>query len=692
MASTSVPPCDSPLQRFQKRADSFKKAIDIFKHDVEESTEDFPKFQVRFQELKNEGNELQKSLSLLQKKDEPAPVSRYDDKKTDEVRRLIRLQTEVELFGEKFQASNNNERPGKHLDKSASQNDVQNSEESASEEYSESEEDTAEDEERGKCENTTIKLPYLKWCIGLSDYEAKEANDLSFKKGDVLEILEERTDGWWKAKNIDNNQGMVPSTYLQFHTQSDLRQPNTSCETQEQCDNDSEESSDESEEWRSGSHQEIKSYKSKDESSSKSPQKVKHENSSMNILSIGDCFPAGFHPSVLHQMSEQDERHKSSSYILPALSESQLAFHDLHWDAEHNSIKQKLVRVSRQFMVWNCRMIPCPGRNVEILRRQVRLCAFDGHKVLSNIHTIRATWQSKEPKIWTFSPKVDGILPSLLDGECFIRCNSLAPELGILFELGVTCFHTETRQQAELSCGWAFLKLFDDSGVPIANRTYELLLQSGTPFQDGLVVNHSLGRSAKSNVISQMLSSSKESKLLLKMKLSSKGMKESMNFLPETLLSCSCYVQMIIMFRQVLGDVLIKERSNAQNAELIASPMLASLPALMNAPDILDALRSTYSEKLKNLKSHEKCNQEVLKSTFKIVYHDTVLRLLSLPYLASTSFTGSLEEGNRWKMISLALQQNRDKIGSLGHLLSPEHSYLPFSVSEMTFDMSHIGV
>uniref|UniRef100_UPI00358F182D nephrocystin-1 isoform X2 n=1 Tax=Myxine glutinosa TaxID=7769 RepID=UPI00358F182D len=680
MASTSQ--SLSPLHRFQKRADSFKKSIDILKHEVEEAHEDLPKLQVRFREIKNEGNELQKSLSLLQKKDEPAPVSRYDDKKTDEERRLNRLQTDVELLGQTFKASSTNERPGKHLDKSASQNDVQNSEESTSEEYSESEEDTAEDEERGTCESTTVKLPYLKWCIGLSDYEAREADDLSFKKGDVLEILEERADGWWKAKNIDNHQGMVPSTYLQCHAQSDFRQSN---ETQEQYDNDSEENSDESKEGRS---EEIKSYKSKDESYLKSPQK----NSSMNVLTIGDCFPAGFHPSVLHQMSEQEERHKSSSYILPALGESQLAFHDLHWDAEHNSIKQKRVRVSRQFMVWNCRMIPCPGRNVEILRRQVRLCAFDGHKVLSNIHTIRATWQSKEPKIWTFSPRVDGILPSLLDGECFIRCNSLAPELGILFELGVTCFHTETRQQAELSCGWAFLKLFDDSGVPIANRTYELLLQSGTPFQDGLVVDHSLGRSAKGNVISQMLSSNKESKLLLKMKLSSKVMKESMNFLPETLLSCSCYVQVIIMFRQVLGDVLIKERSNAQNAELIASPMLASLPALMNAPDILDALRSTYCEKLKNFKSQEKCNQELLKSTFEIAYHDTVLRLLGLPYLASTSSSGSLEEGNRWKMISLALQQNRDKIGSLGHLLSSEHSYLPFSVSEMTFDLSHLSL
>lgn len=31
-----------------------------------------------------------------------------------------------------------------------------------------------------------------------------------------------------------------------------------------------------------------------------------------------------------------------------------------------------------------------------------------------------------------------GILPSLLDGDCFLRCNSTSPNLGVLFELGVT--------------------------------------------------------------------------------------------------------------------------------------------------------------------------------------------------------------------------------------------------------------
>lgn len=34
--------------------------------------------------------------------------------------------------------------------------------------------------------------------------------------------------------------------------------------------------------------------------------------------------------------------------------------------------------------------------------------------------------------------QMTGILPALLDGDCFLRCNSASPNLGILFELGVT--------------------------------------------------------------------------------------------------------------------------------------------------------------------------------------------------------------------------------------------------------------
>ncbi|MGH0161198.1 UNVERIFIED_CONTAM: hypothetical protein FKN15_044695 [Acipenser sinensis] len=185
------------------------------------------------------------------------------------------------------------------------------------------------------------------------------------------------------------------------------------------------------------------------------------------------AIPTGFRPSTLSQLLEEGKRFKSSYYIQPELSHSQLAFKDLLWDPEQGS--------------------------------------------------------------------VSGILPSLLDGDCFIRSNSQSPELGVLFELGVTYIRNATGERGELSCGWAFLKLFDASGVPV-------------PY----------------------------------------------NLLPDTLVGSTCCIHLLAFYRQILADALLRDRISVQNAELICSPVLASFPQIMEQADLMDALRRD-SEFLKSM-------------------------------------------------------------------------------------------
>lgn len=78
-------------------------------------------------------------------------------------------------------------------------------------------------------------------------------------------------------------------------------------------------------------------------------------------------------------------------------------------------------------------------------------------QILSNVHTVRATWSQNSPKLWTFSPRVSRqggnwyggwefgvifqsaqLLPSILDGACVVRSDQTHSNLGILFELCVT--------------------------------------------------------------------------------------------------------------------------------------------------------------------------------------------------------------------------------------------------------------
>lgn len=51
--------------------------------------------------------------------------------------------------------------------------------------------------------------------VGLYDYEARIDDDLSFKKGERLQIIDTTDGDWWYARSlITNNEGYVPSTYV----------------------------------------------------------------------------------------------------------------------------------------------------------------------------------------------------------------------------------------------------------------------------------------------------------------------------------------------------------------------------------------------------------------------------------------------------------------------------------------------
>ncbi|KAF4016017.1 hypothetical protein G4228_008305 [Cervus hanglu yarkandensis] len=180
-------------------------------------------------------------------------------------------------------------------------------------------------------------------------------------------------------------------------------------------------------------------------------RKAISEIDTVDVLTTMGAVPAGFRPSTLFQLLEEGNQFRASYFLQPELTPSQLAFRDLMWDAKTGS-------------------------------------------VLSNIHTVRATWQPKKPKTWTFSPQVTGILPCLLDGDCFIRSNSSSPDLGILFELGISYIRNSTGERGELSCGWVFLKLFDATGIPIPAKTYKLFLNGGTPYEKGVEVDPSVSR------------------------------------------------------------------------------------------------------------------------------------------------------------------------------------------------------
>ncbi|KAG8000265.1 Nephrocystin-1 [Nibea albiflora] len=416
-----------------------------------------------------------------------------------------------------------------------------------------------------------------------------------------------------------------------------------------------------------------------------------------DVLSAMGAIPSGFRPSTLNKLLVEDATYRGSHRIQPELSPSKLSFSDLFLDPDTGRVRARQVRTCVCFTLWSCRMIPTPGVGVQVLSRHIRLCAFDGTQVLSNIHTVRATYNSKSPKTWSFSPRMTGILPTFLDGDCFLRCNSASPNLGVLFELGVTFIRNSTGERGDLSCGWAFLKLTDDTGNPIPNRTYELPVNGGTPYEKDVEVEASVTRGSPAGVFQQMLQARRKHKLIVKLKSADSRTRTQLSVLPDTLLHCLNCVHLLALHRQLLADMLLMDRPTMQNADLICSPILSTFPILLDQPDLLDALRNVWLDAETNMSRAQKRDLSYLKQEFAKVYMSSVYFLLHSPSLPSHRWADPPTEEQRARVIYAYLdtlkhtQHTSGQSGGPEVFIDPMHQHLAFDITELTFDLLNVA-
>ncbi|XP_045302876.1 nephrocystin-1 isoform X2 [Leopardus geoffroyi] len=670
----------NPLQALQRRTQELKLQVDglLSESQLKEALEASKRQDIyqRCIQLKQAIDENKDALQKLNKADEPAPIGNYNQKKEDEHSLLDKLAHQLQELAVSISREDITE-IGALPEREEDDNSAEEAEEAEEEDDDEEEEsedtgDEEETEEEEKQEHESQQQATSKEYIAIGDFTAQQAGDLAFKKGEILLVIEKKPDGWWIAKNTKGNKGLIPRTYLEPYNKE---------EGQDSSEEGSEEDTEVGDQTAEGAE-----VKQRTDSHWNAVRKAISEINTIDVLTTMGAIPSGFRPSMLFQLLEEGNQFQASYFLQPELTPSQLAFRDLMWDAKAGTIKSIPSRVSFILTLWSCKMIPLPGTSIQVLSRHVSLCLFDGNKVLSNIHTVRATWQPKKPKTWTFSPQVTGILPCLLDGDCFIRSNSSSPDLGILFELGISYIRNSTGERGELSCGWVFLKLFDASGIPIPAKTYELFLNGGTPYEKGVEVDPSVSRKAHGNVFHQMMMMRRQPQLLVKLRSLNRRSRNLLSLLPETLIGSMCSIHLLIFYRQILGDVLLKDRMSMQSADLISNPVLATFPKLLEQPDMMDALRSSWAEKESTLKRSEKRDKEFLKAMFLLVYHNCMVPLLHSTLLPPYRWAEEETEAARWKVITDFLKQNQDGEGGLQALLSPHGVHEPFDISEQTYD------
>nr|XP_027309001.2 nephrocystin-1 isoform X2 [Anas platyrhynchos] len=659
----------SPLQRVQRRSRHLRDQVEALR--AESAAAGGGQRQAlrqRCMQLQKLVDENTDALHNLKKADEPAPVGNYTQRKEEEEKLLLKLSQQLWKLGRVLDqdnaAANDTVKDGYQKDPQTVDEDKEEDESDDDDAESSEEEDSEETDDEDKL----LDDPSVKECIAVGNFNAQQEGDLTFKKGEVLLIHDKKADGWWLAENSKGERGLVPKTYLAVHNEDE--------ESQEESD----EHIEVVDETADGTE-----IKKRTDSHWSAVRKAITENDTVEVLATMGAVPAGFRLSTLFQLLEEGNQFRASYFLQPELTPSQLAFKDLVWDSEKNTIQPRPTRVSLIVTLCSCKMIPLPAGSIQVLSRHVRLCLFDGNRVLSNIHTVRATWQPKNPQMWTFSPRVTGILPSLLDGDCFVRSNSPSSDIGFLFELGITYIRNSTGERGELSCGWAFQKLFTSDGMPVPSKMYELPLNGGTPYERGVEVDPSISRRG-SGVLQQLITLKKQPVLLVKLRSLSTQSKDILNLLPETLIGSMCYIHLLIFYRQILGDALLKDRINMQSADLICNPILATFPQLMDQPDLMDALRSAWADRERNLKRSEKRDREFLKSLFVLVYHDSVFPLLQSTFLPSYKWAEEESEASRWRVIADFLRKSRENDGALQSLLSSENTHKAFDISELAYD------
>ncbi|KAM9364988.1 nephrocystin-1 [Pholidichthys leucotaenia] len=685
-----------PLQLAQREVDKLIKQVEnLVKGDRSQAGSTEEAFR-RCQELQISAEKTLKSLSALTKADEPAPVGSYHQRKQEEERRvenvlevLNRLSMELSPPGPSTAEGN--------VSKENSEDDVEEDDEDSSND----EDDDGDDGKR-----STVKPPSqsdLYSYTVLSDFKGEEKGDLSVWKGEVLRIIRKTADGWWLAQDSKGNRGVVPKTYLKMGSVIDDDDDDDDDEDEDDDDDDDDDDEkEESEEVEDRDDEELTDNEEKQstalQSNWSSVRKALTEIDTTDVLSAMGAIPSGFRPSTLTKLLvDEGITYRGSRFIQPELSQSQLSFKDLFLDPDTGRVRAHQVRISICFTLWSCRMIPTPGVGVQVLSRHVRLCAFDGTRVLTNIHTVRAAYNSKSPKTWSFSPRMTGILPTLLDGDCFLRCNSSSPNLGILFELGVTFIRNSTGERGDLSCGWAFLKLTDDAGNPLPNRTYELAVNGGTPYEKDVAVDASVTRGSPTGVFQQMLQSRRQPKLIVKLKSANSRTKTHLSLLPDTLLHCLSCVHLLVLHRQLLADTLLMDRPTMQNAELICSPILSTFPVLLDQTDLLDALRGAWLCAETNMSRAQKRDLSYLKQEFVRVYMSSVYFLLHSPSLPCHRWADPSSEEQRARFVYATLDALKSRQHSTGQsggaevFVDTTHQHLAFDISELTFDLLHVA-
>jgi len=634
-------------------------------------------------------DELQQSLSMLCERlatatieNETMPTRKYEKLKKEEQSRLVDMQQQLEDITQQLEpdeveedyfsilkspvngAGNKEESVKtktvriKETTPTGEEDNDQYDDEEESDEYDDDEYDDEDDDDNHN------ELPTVCVVEALCDFNGEEEDDLSFKKGDHIDITDKSEDGWWTGRDKLGKTGVVPSTLVQLVNEK---------ENSNVIDT------------KPGSIQSLR----KQESGKDLWNKLKGTNSQENVVkaSVSDVLqamkavPSGFRNPTLGYFYKKIE-YRTSGWIIPKMSTSNINFKDLYWDPINKKIRPWSVNICRTFTLMSAKFVPPVGAGVEILSRHVFLSIWNEEKILSNIHLVRAIYMDKDGS-WAFNVKIGKSIASLFDGDFIARINSDDRRISLLLELNYTYIRTSTGEQSDMCCGWASLPLYEADGTPIGNKNFELKLHGGTPFDKNITLDPTLEQLPPQSLMQSLVRTNRQPRIVVKATSYNRLKKEQFDMLPETIVTCQNYARFIGLFRQHAAVIFCKDVVIPSG--LLCDPILSYFPRTLDYPDLMDALNSRWEVKTRiSLNRSQRRDLHYLQTLFKQCFMESSFALMTCSHLPPFKWANERVEKARFHFIQSYIQP----MDLVANLLSPNIQYKPLNLNKLSFNVS----
>jgi hypothetical protein len=374
--------------------------------------------------------------------------------------------------------------------------------------------------------------------------------------------------------------------------------------------------------------------------------------------------------------------------FMPTLDKTGISFQDLYLDPNTQTLLPIISQCTSAFSLISAKNIPQVLPEFDIHNYYVKMALFRNSMICSNIHNIIATPSQDSSTNWKFSAKSSSLLfPGDDENTCFVRSNNSDYNMYILFELCVAVSVKDEKDEtktkgslenisfkkssnvADICCGWGLFPLFTPDGGPIENRTYEIKLNSGMPFEE----QKQISNVSKKGIFQSLLGTDKNPRLNIRVWKLGKSMLSQINTLPVNIISFISIVPILSIYRSYLAQIL-HNMPNKSILEPKFNPVLAIMPKIGEYPELLRYLALVWDYKFKSLKRSEKKQFSILIQYFK----DCVLTVWPLISLLDIENIDILSSG-------INLIQQKGPIACLLNEMG-EFGYKPFDIEELTFD------